>query len=246
MKAYLDKGDTQVVVTGHAGAGKTLLAAQIHGRARDLSYEIPSESRVVEVEVFEASEWARLVRVLPGQDGFRSHGAVEAFIQSNSLEGVIHVVDYGYVKPRDSVVAETLIRDDGIDTVEKLRKTNLDFEIDQLKTLLTDIKRSYHTQRRPKWIIIAVNKVDLFPDNRTDALQYYHPEGGSAFGNILKKFSQEVGASNIEIYIMQCAAYEQDFKWNNEIVRSLLERQEQNKILAEFTKSMAVIVDNVQ
>lgn len=244
MKAYLDAGDTQVVITGHAGAGKTVLAAQIHGRARDLAFELPKESRTVEVEVFELSTWARLVRVLPGQDGFRSKGAVEAFTRSDKLEGVVHVVDFGYVAPRDPVIAASMIKRDKIETIEKLRESNLRFELEQLHIMLSDLKRSFHLNKRPKWIVIAVNKVDLYADQREQALEYYHPAGSGPFGKALKGFQEHIGSNNISIYIIQSSAYEVDFEWNRERVRSLLERQEQNSILLDFTRSLATIMED--
>lgn len=40
LKAYLDIGETQIVVTGHSGVGKTNLANQMHGRARDIGYKL--------------------------------------------------------------------------------------------------------------------------------------------------------------------------------------------------------------
>lgn len=243
LKVYLDRGDTQVVITGHAGAGKTLLASQIHGRARDLGYELPKESRTVEVETLEVSQWARLVRVLPGQDGFRSKGAVEAFVQSKTLEGVIHVVDFGFVAPRDSVIVASMIKQDGIETVDQLRKNNFRFELEQLRVLLTDVRRSLDAHGSPKWMLIAVNKVDLFADRREEALEYYHPAGSSEFSKVLRDFQSSVGADNLPIYVVQSSAYEVDFEWNGHKVRSLLERQEQNAILLEFTRSLAAIVE---
>ncbi|QDZ06992.1 hypothetical protein FPZ24_05450 [Sphingomonas panacisoli] len=244
LKVYLDRGDTQIVVTGHAGAGKTVLAAQMHGRARDLAFELPQESRAVEPEVFDAGTWAKLVRVLPGQDGFRSEGAIEAFTFSDSLEGVIHVVDWGFVAPRDPAIALARINDDDLDTIEKLREANLAFELRQLDILLNDLRRSFHRAFRPKWLVVAVNKVDLFSDRRNESLAYYHPSGSSPFSQALRNFQNEIGADNLSIYIMQVSAYEVDFSWNNELAQSALKRQEQNGLLLDFMRGIAQILEN--
>jgi hypothetical protein len=243
LKAYLDYGATQVVVTGHAGAGKTLLASQMHGRARELAYQLPTESRTVEVEVFDAGRWSRLVRVLPGQDGFRSKAVLETFVSNPRLEGVIHVVDFGFVSPRDPIISKALVEQDLIDSVEKLRAKNLRFELNQLQTLLTDVRRSYDQSNCPKWIVIAVNKIDLFVDQRTEALHYYHPEGNSEFSSILQNFIADIGRNNLDIYVVESSAYEIDFHWAGTTVQSSLVRQEQNKILTEFFDSVAAIMD---
>lgn len=241
VKAYLNLGATQIVVTGHAGVGKTLLTAQMHGRARELAFDLPLESLNVEVAAVSAGSWTKLVRVLPGQDGYRSKGAIESFQDNDQLEGAIHLVDFGYQAPRDSVLANALINTDGLTTIEKLRQRNLRLELEDLRVFLTDVRRMWSTHAKPKWVVIAVNKVDLFADEREAALAHYHPAGTSAFSRMLSDFQRDLGAQNIGVYVLQACAYEKDFEWNGEVRRSLLERQEQDKILLEFTRSVAAI-----
>ncbi len=243
LKAYLDMGATQIVVTGHAGAGKTVLAHQMHGRAREAAYELPTESVKVEVDALTAGSWAKLVRVLPGQEGYRAKGVFESLQNNNRLEGVIHLVDFGFMIPRDKVFINTLINIDGINTIESLRERNLKLEVENLRIVLSDIKRAWQTSKRPKWIVIAVNKVDLFKKNREAALMHYHPNGNGEFSKILNDFQKDIGAQNIPVYVIQSCAYEQDFKWNKKIIKSTLNRQEQNSILNDFTKSIAFICE---
>ncbi|SDI77352.1 hypothetical protein [Variovorax sp. OV700] len=241
-KAYLDVGRTQVVVTGHANGGKSILVAQMHGRARDwIAEELPRESRMVEVDAISLGEWAKLVRVLPGQTGYRTHGEIEAFEGNEELEGVIHVVNFGYVHPRNPVVAEALIKNDGLDTVEKLRAANLDSEIQTLTALLTDVRKAHVRHRRPKWLVIAVNKVDLFADRRDEALRFYHPSGQGAFSKVLREFQNEVGQNNFPIYVLQACAFETAFNWNGATIDSGLKKQEQVEILREFVETVAVV-----
>lgn len=240
-KAYLDLGRTQVVVTGHGNVGKTLLAAQMHGRARDLAYELPSESRNVEVDAITLGDWTKLVRVLPGQTGYRTHGEIEAFENNDSLEGVIHLVDFGYVQPRDPVVGEALIKNDGLDTIEKLQAANLTTELQTLAALLTDIRKAHVKFGMPKWLVVAVNKVDLFADRRDDALRFYHPNGGGAFGRVLQAFQNELGQKNFAVYVVQVCAFETDFSWNGRTVKSELDKREQAELLKEFVRTVATI-----
>jgi hypothetical protein len=239
-KAYLDIGKTQIVVTGHAGAGKTQLTNQMHGRARDLAYKLPPESRAVDVEAITTGNWTKLVRVLPGHGGYRTVGEIDTFHGNSELEGIIHVVDYGYVKPREAIAVDVLISD-GLDTIEKLRQKNLKLEIDGLKIVLNDIKRLMTTNGKPAWLVIAVNKVDLFPDNLKDALQYYHPDCKGDFGAILRDFQKEVGKANLGIYVAKTCAYEMDFEWNGAYVSSALNRTQQASMLYEFMELIAAI-----
>lgn len=243
LKAHLDRGDTQVVITGHAGAGKSVLAAQMHGRARDLAFEIPGESTQVEVDAIQLGDWTKLVRVLPGQSGSRTAGEIQTFQQNKSLDGVIHVVDFGYVAPRDPVIAQSMIDDDKIDTIEKLRSRNLRLEAEDLKVLLADINKLNDSCKRPRWLIIAVNKIDLFMAERNEALKHYHPNGNSDFSRMLSQFQKEIGSKNFGIYIVPVCAYETDFSWNNTTQVTGLDAREHHAMLREFVKSVALITE---
>lgn len=238
-KAYVDMGKAQILITGHAGAGKTLLASQMHGRARELGFQIPSESKDVEVDAITPGMWSKLVRVLPGQEGYRSKGAVENLQDNDALEGIIHVVDFGFTCPRDPAVVHAMINNDKILGINQLRSLNLQSEIDSLRGILTDARRLYERHHTPKWILIAVNKIDLFPNDKNNALLHYHPLGNSQFSKALAEFQKDIGNNNIRIHIAPVCAYEHDFNWNSQTVGSSLARQEQNKILVDFMKIVA-------
>lgn len=240
-KAYVDAGSTQVVVTGMPGAGKSLLNAQMHGRARDLYFEEPGESTKVETDAVTLGEWTKLVRVLPGQAGYRTHGEIRAFQDNGKLEGVIHVVDFGYSAPRDQTLAESLVKNDGLETIEQLRARNLSLEIDSLKLELANIRKLLAQHSSLKWLLIAVNKVDLYPDQLNLALSHYHPDGSSAFGQALRSLQHDVGKDNLGIYVAGSCAYEADFKWNGAVAPSSLPRKDQDLILRDFMKSVAMI-----
>lgn len=241
LKAYADRGATQIVLTGHAGVGKTILAAQMHGSARDLAFEIPDESRSVEVAAITAGAWTKLVRILPGQEGFRAAGAISTFQNNAGLEGVIHLVDYGYVAPRNPASARALIQNDGLDTIAKLRERNLRLEIEDLRVVLSDIRKLQKQHSRPKWLAVAVNKVDLFAGDRQAALDHYHPLGSGGFGRALADFQRDIGQQNVAVHVLETCAFERDFSWNGEVAKSGLERQEQLKILREFMQAIAAI-----
>ncbi len=61
------KGDTNVVVTGRATVGKSVLTAQLHGEASAIAYVLPQPSTSVETEAIQLGEWTKIVRVIPGQ-----------------------------------------------------------------------------------------------------------------------------------------------------------------------------------
>lgn len=243
-KAFIDVGATQILVTGNSAAGKTLLAGQMHGRARELGFQIPPESRTVEVEAITPGQWSKLVRILPGQVSYRTQGEIDHLRDNPYLEGIIHVVDYGYTCPRDPSISRAMIENDLIDTIDKLRERNLRLEIDSLQILLSDVRKLYLTNKTPKWMLIVVNKVDLFPSQRDQALLYYHPEGNSEFSKALSLFQRDVGNNNIHVYVAQACAYESDFNWNGITVQTSLQRREQDNILLELMNIIAIISED--
>lgn len=244
-KALLNLGKTQIVVTGMPSAGKSMLVGQMHGRARELYHEAPGESKSVEVDAITLGEWTKLIRVLPGQAGYRVQGELEAFVDNEALEGLIHVVDFGYSGPRDPVVASELITKDGLDTIEKLRARNLEREIDAIKLELANVRKLLAKENNFKWIVIVVNKVDLFDGQLESALAHYHPSGTGTFGKVLKEFQADIGKNNLKVYVAQTCAYEDDFKWNNELLKSSIGHNAQKELLREFMKSISLISRDV-
>jgi hypothetical protein len=240
-KAFLNLGKTQIIVTGMPSAGKSMLVGQMHGRARELYHEAPGESKSVEVDAITLGDWTRLVRVLPGQAGYRVQGELDTFVNNDALEGLIHVVDFGYSGPRDPLVAGELIREDGLDTIEKLRARNLEREVDALRLELSNIRKLLASKNNFKWIVVAVNKIDLFGGRLEDALNHYHPSGTGAFGKVLKDFQAEIGRNNLNIYIAKTCAYEDDFVWGKESVKSSIAHNVQKELLREFMRSVSLI-----
>lgn len=244
-KALLNLGKTQIIVTGMPSAGKSMLIGQMHGRARELYHEAPGESKSVEVDAITLGEWTKLIRVLPGQAGYRVQGELEAFVDNDALEGLIHVVDFGYSGPRDPIVAQELIREDGLDTVKKLRLRNLDREVEALRLEIANVRKLLANKNNFKWIVIAVNKVDLFGGDLQEALAHYHPNGTGLFGRVLRDFQAEIGRDNLKVYVAQTCAYEDDFKWGEELIPSSLGHNAQKEMLREFMKSISLVSRDV-
>lgn len=240
--AKLNLGKTDIVITGDAGAGKSMLAGHMHGEARKLFFKTPDESINVETSAIVIGSTPKLVRVLPGQKGRRTKGEIDSIDENKKLEGIIHVVDYGHVTPRDPVQIRQSI-EQFESNFEEFQKHNLNREVSTINSLADAIIKTHCKYRTPKWIIIAVNKIDLFESNLSEALNFYHPQGGSPFGDILKDLQARVGSNAIEIYIVPCCAHEIDMTWGDTTIESKLPRQKQKEYLENFIEVVKRVLE---
>jgi len=66
------------------------------------------------------------------------------------LQGVIFVADWGFTGVRDNTLKESMIKNQGIDTLEKLRKHNLKSELAYFKRACDKIREAYSNGRKIK------------------------------------------------------------------------------------------------
>ena len=224
LLAFSDLGKTNIVILGRPAVGKSVLASKLYGEANDLSWELPDTSSEVESRAIQLGEWTSLVRVIPGQISEKSDiGIDEAFNKHKELEGVIFVVDCGFTGVRESTLKKSMIENEGINTLEKLREYNLKVELTYFKRVCEKIREAYSNRRRIKWLLIAVNKVDLLhEESLDDFMKYYSPNSDSPFATILNETMKSIGELNIKCLTVPVSAWQTDFSWNNEEVKTNL------------------------
>jgi hypothetical protein len=214
--AYTKMGRTNVVVLGRSSAGKTLLAKRLEGKIPSYK-EVPALSTDVEVGAVGVGEWAKVIRVIPGQDGVeRRRGLEEAFSTHNDLEGVIYVTDWGFTEYRDENTKQLLL-DKGVATIETLRKYNLDRDIGYFRDVCELIKTSVANGRGPRWVVIAVSKADLFYDELNDARKYYLSSQCGGFVEELHSLERCVGTLHLPCKVVPVSAWREKFEWNGQV-----------------------------
>ncbi len=234
----------RIVFTGLSGAGKTVLLDFLTGKGFEQGYQPPKPSQSVEKgklsKTLKKDKPRMAISVLPGQDDFpRLQGLDEIFLGKKGVDGVIHVVSNGFIEERSSVTRELLIKENKLQTIEQFRQYQLKRELTDLSATCEIIRKSIHKHQKPKWMLIAVTKVDLFYDKLDEAREYYSQNGKSKFARRLKELQIQVGTDNFRWETVPVCAWLNDFEWNNEKQPSVLKVDDRDHFVANFATEMA-------
>jgi len=237
------KGSPNVIITGRAGVGKSVLASHYHGEANSLDWREPGTSSDVEIKPITIGDWTKIVAVIPGQNSAERAKSLDYSLnQTDDLEGVIHVVDWGYTTIRDTAVKKDMVEERGFDSVKKVRQHNMNLELEDFKSMLEKISMSIASGRGPKWLVIAVNKIDLFESDLEQARQYYHPSCSGLFPEKIGELYQSIGKNNLKVICLPVCSMPEPFLWNGEVISSEIDSvAKQRNYLRCFIDNIALL-----
>jgi hypothetical protein len=233
-------GKKNIVFTGLGGAGKTVLLDFLTGQGFKQGYKPPRPSQSVEKGKIRQAKRKMAISVLPGQmDSPRIQAINEIFQGKKAVDGVIHVVCNGFIDVRSQTAREFFVKDQNLKTIEDFRQVQLREELRDLGETCEILRQSIQKHQKPKWLLIAVTKVDLFYDKLDVVRAYYSPNGSSEFAERLKILQTQVGTDNFRWGTVPVCAWLDDFEWNNEKVPSVLKPDQRDHYLTQFAEEMA-------
>lgn len=191
---------SRIIVTGMAGAGKSYLFESIVQESKNKKMKRPGQSVKGEDHVLYLGNGIlpKKVTIIPGQNMAVSTHLKNKKIDNNSkLEGIIHILDFGYNVPRDQY-SESNYQSKGIFKFEDLREYNLNLELDYLNDL---IDRLSTLNQKPKWMCLVLSKTDLYKS--ADAVKYY--ENSDRFKEILEKLYKIFSKDRVALYVPTCS-----------------------------------------
>ena len=115
-----------------------------------------------------------------------------------------------------------MVERDGIKTIEQLRAFNLAAELSDFEKISDAIVKAHQFKMGPKWMIVLINKCDLFYHSIDDAQKYYNTSFESAFTDKLKALQSKVGAMNLAYESLPICSWQTDFEWNNQRIATNL------------------------
>jgi hypothetical protein len=247
LAAFVKKGltlllgrKTLLAVTGMQGAGKTVLHDYLSGRAYESDYETPMQSQRKETGKIKGrtddGKKQVLMTVIPGQTSEIRHSALDDVFKQNDTDGVLHVVANGFATIRKQSSIDVLVKDQKLDTIEKLRAAHRASEVGELKETCERIVQSQRRCRKPSWLIVVVGKTDLYPAELQEARDYYSPTSGSQFGQVLADLQRRVGSDFIRFDEVPMACHLEGFEWNGHTTPTNLATERRDQYVAQLLK----------
>jgi hypothetical protein len=239
IEAMLFGGKRTIAFTGCPGIGKTVLFDFLTGLAYRQGYMPPPMSQKDEKgKMTDVKKRIRLV-VIPGQNSTpRLDSIDDLFTDKNTVDGVIHVVANGFAEIRNDVARAALVSETKIETTENFLQLQREIEMKDLDETCSLLRRSIQKHKRPKWLLVAVTKIDLYYGSIETARARYSPFSQSEFASRLKELQNQVGSDNFRWDAQPVCAWLEDFSWNGERTATTLNVPQRDQYIYNFGKAL--------
>lgn len=248
----------RIIVTGMEGVGKSVLLDFLSGEAYRPNYRPRGRSKDVELGKTLAAHRDRtrverqnmVFSVIPGQQSKARSNAFHDLVNSKDrIEGIIHCVAFGFAEVREQDARAARIFA-GEDTLTKFRKTQIKEEIRELAEVVSNL-RSIPEHVRPKWLIVAVTKCDLFYEltkilsgnqdrhllKHTPQL-FYSPSISTPFSEHLISLRNHWGNEKFHWTTRPVCTHLSEFRWNTQRVPTQLTPEQRDHFIAGLVETM--------
>ena len=193
-----------VAVTGMTGVGKSQLVDRLTRRTTGNGVAEVGSATMERRTRRSARLQGFRFRVVPGDNAATRLGALDEVFHDEPVDGVIHVVANGYATPRrtgGTTGTATATRE------EQLAAELEDWTITSHRIASLAVRRD-----KPIWLVIAVTKTDLYPDEVEDAVRYYSPGSGTPFGDKVDALRALAGGAKLSIDVLPVSSQGGDRK----------------------------------
>ena len=193
-----------VAVTGMTGVGKTQLADRLTRRTSGDGFGEVGSAMMERRTRRSARLHGFRFLVVPGDNAATRLGALDEVFHEQPVDGVIHVVANGHATPRrtaGTTGAATATRE------EQLAAELEDWTITSHRIASMAVRRD-----RPVWLVIAVSKVDLYPEELDEAMHYYSPGSGSPFSKKIDELRALAGGAKLSVDVLPVSSLGGDRK----------------------------------
>lgn len=240
FRASFGKRST-LAVTGLPGVGKTVLCDFLSGTAYQKGYRAPGKSTDTEYKNMKAKRLGIRLSIVPGQKSpNKLAGLDELFDGELPVDGVIYVVANGFSEIRpDSSKQFARTR-----TLQEYREAIFQEEIEDLGEICERIRKSLRQTGKPTWLLIAVNKIDLYYDSIDEAKDRYSSMN-TPFTERIRRLSDQVGSDNFSWEVLPVCSKLDDFSSDNNISRSQFRESDREFYIDQFAKKLVKLCNTL-
>jgi 50S ribosome-binding GTPase len=192
-----------VAVTGMTGVGKSQLVDRLSRRTSADAAQVGSAVMERRTRRSPRLQGFRFL-VVPGDNAATRLGALDEVFHDEPVDGVIHVVANGYATPRRTAGTSG--------TATATREQQLEAELEDWTITSHRIASMAVRRNKPIWLVIAVTKTDLYPDEIDEAVAYYSPGSGSPFGDKVDALRALAGGAKLSIDVLPVSSQGGDRK----------------------------------
>jgi GTPase SAR1 family protein len=233
--AKLFSRKARLAVTGMEGAGKTVLLDALTGKAFQRNYTKPTRSQKMETGSVAADTRKIILAVVPGQQAHPRHVALDdIFRGKRPVDGAIHVVSSGFASVRTTDAVRVLVTDHGITTVRKFRQYQKRREVEDLQETCRAIRDAHRRHHAPKWLVVAVDKVDLYHNELAEIERQYSPSAQTDFVRELNALAEQVGTDFFRWTALPVIGCIENFEWNGHTHHAQLQEEWRERYLKQF------------
>jgi GTPase SAR1 family protein len=242
FRKFFENKETTIAVTGLPGAGKSVLCDYLTGKAYQRDYQKPGKSEDLEKGKVSGKKLTINLRIVPGQDSPKKLEAFDTlFDQDSPVDGVIHVVANGFTTSRSSFAQE--IASTG-NNLAIYRESQFRAEIEDLNHVCDLIRKSIRTSKKPKWLLVAATKIDLYYDSIETARDRYYV-GESEFTERIQKLSNQVGSDNFSWDALAVCSSLNDFVLGKKTIISKFREEQRNYFIGQFLQRIKALCEVV-
>lgn len=221
--------------TGMQGAGKTVLLDHLTGKAQGKDYKKPRQSQSLERGIVRSAGRRIRVSVVPGQNAEPRYVALDQLFHGKKpVQGVVHVVSYGYASTRNEDEAKAMVKELKLSTLAKYAKYQMERELEDLEQTCEAVRASRRKHYAPAWLLVAVDKIDLYRDRLSKAREYYSSMNDSPFTAQLRALARQVGEDYFRWEAAPVCGVLEEFTWNGKTEVSQIDQTARDAYLVQF------------
>ena len=121
-----------------------------------------------------------------------------------------------------------------LSTLAKYTKYQIERELEDLEQTCEAIRESHRRHHAPGWLLVAVDKIDLYQDRLPKAREYYSSTNDSPFTERIRALARQVGEDFFRWEAAPVCGVLEEFTWNRKVEVPQIDQPSRDAYLVQF------------